>query len=416
MIDPHQEQGPTSPPAGARPARLSVRAWNGPDLDAGLLVWRELESRLGNVPMMCSHLWTSAWLRTYRDLIPSTILTVSHEGQTVGAALITRGAGQKAGPIPLRTLHVGTAGEPLGHSVCVEYNGLLAVRAHRPALIAAVQAWMSEQSGVDEVHLNGWAAEEIAEWNWPAGPTESRIRECRYFDLAKPREAGLEPLELLGRSTRQNLRRLLRRYGAIETTWAESLEEADDVFSEMVTLHQARWVASGQPGAFASHRFEGFQRQMLVQGFDDRKVVLFRARHEGETVGCLMLLVDRGRLLDYLSGFASFEQKPSPGLVTHYLCLSEAARREYRAYDFLVGEKRHKDNLSTDAQQLTWATWRRRTLRNSTIDLLKGLKKLRDRTRRSPAADAGLSPPSPTSATPIPMESPETLAATASPT
>ena len=45
---------------------------------------------------------------------------------------------------------------------------------------------------------------------------------------------------------------------------------------------------------------------------------------------------------------------------------------------FLVGEKRHKDNLSTDVQQLTWSTWRRRTLRNTAVDLLKRVKKLRD--------------------------------------
>jgi len=401
-------------PAGVRPASVSARAWSGADLDAGLQEWRGIESRLGDVPLMCSHLWTSTWLRVYRDQMPSTILTVSQDGQSVGAALVTRGAGQKSGPIPIRTLHVGTAGEPLGHSVCVEYNGLLGDRAHRPALIAAVQAWMNKQSSVDEVRLDGWAAEEVPEWNWPAGPTESRVRECRYFDLEKPREAGLEPLELLGRSTRQNLRRLLRKYGEIETTWAESLEEADDIFSEMVTLHQARWMASGQPGAFASRRFEAFQRQMLVQGFDERKVVLFRARHEGETIGCLMLLVDRGRMLDYLSGFASFEQKPSPGLVTHYLCLSEAARRGYRAYDFLVGEKRHKDNLSTDAQQLTWSSWRRRTLRNSAIDLLKSLKKLRDRNRSCPAVDLASST-APATETPAQVESPETLAAIASP-
>ncbi|MGC4049844.1 MAG: GNAT family N-acetyltransferase [Paludibaculum sp.] len=205
----------------------------------------------------------------------------------------------------------------------------------------------------------------------------------------RPRAAKLEPIELLGRSTRQNLRRLLRKYETIETTWAETLDEADEIFSELVQLHQARWIASGQPGAFASERFEAFQRQLLVQGFVDQMVVLFRARHNGETVGCLMLLVDRGRLLDYLSGFASFEQKPSPGLVSHYLCLSQAAGRGYRAYDFLVGDKRHKDNLSTDVQQLAWATWRRRTLRNTAIDCLKAIKKLR------PQKNPGVSASSP---------------------
>jgi CelD/BcsL family acetyltransferase involved in cellulose biosynthesis len=380
---------PTSPAGGPRTAGLSLRAWNGPDLEAGLQEWRGIESRLGTVPLMCSHLWTSSWLRIYRDFIPSTILTASQEGTSIGAVLVTRGVGQKSGPVPLRTLHLGTAGEPLGQSVCVEYNDLLIDRAHRPAMIAAVEAWLRDQAGVDEVRLDGWPAGEATEWNWPQTPSEVRSRSCQYFDLTKSRDAGVDPLELLGRSTRQNLRRLLRKYAGIETTWAESLEEADDIFSEMVALHQARWQSSGQPGAFASSRFEAFQRQMLVQGFDERKVMLFRARHEGETVGCLMLLVDRSRMLDYLSGFASFERKPSPGLVTHYLCLSEAARRGYVAYDFLVGDKRHKDNLSTDVQQLTWSTWRRRTLRNAAVDLLKRVKKLRD--GRGPACSPNTS-------------------------
>ena len=373
----------SSPAAG-----LVVRAWTGTDLDLGLQEWRALEQRVGDVPLMCSHLWTSTWLRVYRDLIPATILTAEQGGQTVGATLITRGVGQKSGPVPIRTLHVGTAGEPLGHSVCVEYNGLLADRSHRSALVAAIQAWLEQQRGADEVRVDGWPAAEAQEWNWPTAPSETRSRNCKYFDLEKPRAAKLEPIELLGRSTRQNLRRLLRKYETIETTWAATLEEADDIFSELVKLHQARWIGSGQPGAFASERFEAFQRQLLVQGFDDQKVVLFRARHQGETVGCLMLLVDRGRMLDYLSGFASFEQKPSPGLVTHFLCLSQAAERGYRAYDFLVGDKRHKDNLSTDVQQLTWATWRRRTLRNTAIDCLRAVKNLRPRktTVSSPAA------------------------------
>jgi CelD/BcsL family acetyltransferase involved in cellulose biosynthesis len=359
------------------PAGVSLRAFNGSDLDQALQQWRSIESRLGDVPLMCSHLWTSTWLRTYRDLVPSTILIASVDGQAVGAALVTRGVGQKSGPVPLRTLHIGTAGEPLGQSVCVEYNDLLVAPAHRSALIIALQEWISTQKGVDEVRLDGWSMSNAAEWNGSARPTQSRVRDCAFFDLSQVCDPDVEPLQLLGRSTRQNLRRLVRRYGRIETTWAESIDDADDILTELISLHQARWNASGQPGAFASRRFEEFQRQLLVQGFGDRKVVLFRARHEGETIGCLFLLVDRGRMLDYLSGFASFDRKPSPGLITHYLCLTEAAHRGYRAYDFLVGDKRHKDNLSTDVQQLGWATWRRPTLRNRAIDVLKAVKKLR---------------------------------------
>ncbi len=370
---------------------LELRAWSGADLDAGLQEWRALEARLGDAPLMASHLWTATWLRVYRDLVPSTILTVAVQGQTVGAVLVTRGVAQKAGPVPLRTLHIGTAGEPLGQSVCVEYNALLVERAHRSALIAAVQSWIGARRGVDEVRLDGWSADAASDWNWPAAPHETRLRDCKYFDLTKVQAAQVEPVDLLGRSTRQNLRRLLRKYESLETTWAESLEEADDIFNELIQLHQARWTATGEAGAFASPRFESFQRQLMIQGFDDRRVVLFRARHQDRTVGCLMLLVDRGRLLDYLSGFAPFEEKPSPGLVTHYLCLSEAARRGFHAYDFLVGDKRHKDNLSTDVQQLAWATWRRPTVRNRAIDLLKAIRKWRSASQPACVANAASS-------------------------
>jgi CelD/BcsL family acetyltransferase involved in cellulose biosynthesis len=377
----------------ACPAGVSLRALSGSDLDQGLQEWRGIESRVGDVPLMCSHLWTSTWLRTYRDVVPSTILIASVDGQAVGAALVTRGVGQKSGPIPLRTLHVGTAGEPLGESVCVEYNELLVAPAHRRAFIRALQTWISQQKGVDEVRLDGWSTADAAPWNESASPAQSRIRDCAFFDLSQVRDPEVEPLQLLGRSTRQNLRRLVRKYGRIETTWAESMDDADDILSELISLHQARWNASGQPGAFASRRFEEFQRQLLVQGFSDGKVVLFRARHDGETIGCLFLLVDRGRMLDYLSGFASFDRKPSPGLITHYLCLTEAAHRGYRAYDFLVGDKRHKDNLSTDVQQLTWATWRRPTLRNQAIDVLKAVRKLRGGKKPSLTTGAAVETP-----------------------
>ena len=93
-------------------------------------------------------------------------------------------------------------------------------------------------------------------------------------------------------------------------------------------------------------------------------------------MGCLFLLVDRGRMLDYLSGLASFDQKPSPGLVAHYLCQCEALRRGFTAYDFLVGDKRHKDNLSTHTQILAWTRLVRPTVKNRLVSVLTQLKRL----------------------------------------
>jgi CelD/BcsL family acetyltransferase involved in cellulose biosynthesis len=367
--------------ADARTAPLVLREWAGPDAPVGLERWRSLEQRLGNVPLAGSHLWTSTWLKTYSTLIPSRIVTAESSGQTVAACLVTEGTGQKSGPVPLRTWHIGTAGEPHGESVCVEYNDLLCEPSRRAEFIGALRGSLATAGGFDEFRLDGWTASDLPEWNLPEPRTVVTTRESRYFDLCSLRDSGGEPIDRLGRSTRQNLRRLLRKYGELEATWAKDCDEADEIFEELVSLHQARWKSAGQPGAFASVRFKTFQRSLMIRGVMERKVVLFRVRHEGATVGCLMLLVDRNRLLDYVSGFASFEEKPSPGLVTHFLCLSEAARRGFDAYDFLVGDKRHKENLSTDSRHLAWAAWRRPTWRNTLIDALKRLKPLLARTR-----------------------------------
>jgi CelD/BcsL family acetyltransferase involved in cellulose biosynthesis len=375
--------------AVSRRSRESLREWQGPDLAAGLERWRQLDARLQSPPLTASYAWTVAWTRTYEGQVPFRIVTLEIDGDTAGACLITRGVGQNAGPIPLRTMHVGTAGEPLGHSVCVEYNGLLVEEGRRDQFARLLLEGPLREPGLDELRLDGWPVADLPAWSQVRTPDAVRVRDCPYFHLAAARDQGVEPIELLGKSTRQNLRRLLRKYGPLDMQWAESLEDAHDIFHELVSLHQERWRAQGQPGAFASERFQKFQEELLCQGFSEGKVVLFRVRHENETVGCLLLLVDRGRLLDYLSGFASFDRKPSPGLVTHFLCLTEAAQRNYLAYDFLVGEKRHKQNLSTETAQLAWAVWRGRTVRNRLVDGLKAVKRAsagaRALCRRKPA-------------------------------
>jgi CelD/BcsL family acetyltransferase involved in cellulose biosynthesis len=275
----------------------------------------------------------------------------------------------------VRSLHVGTAGEPDADSVCVEYNRILVEEEYRASFSRQIVEYIEQETDWDQFHLDGFAPHEV-DTLLPASPAfDVRRRTSRYFDLQAAREGGEDVLSALGKSTRSNLRRRLRDYGEVTVEWVESLSQAEEAFSELVRLHQARWTAVGQPGVFSSRRFHDFQLELLVRGLDDRRVVLFRVRQGRETIGCLMLLVDRNRLLDYLSGFASFEQYDSPGLVVHFLCMQEALRRSYDAYDFLVGEHQHKRNLSNAQGELLWAIWRRDRLKFRVADVARHVKR-----------------------------------------
>ena len=197
----------------------------------------------------------------------------------------------------LNTRHLGTAGDPVQESVVVEYNSFLVEPAYRPAFIDAVAHWLLTQSGGDIVQFDGFTSEETQELtaHWPVVAT--RQRESKYLDLSAIRATEGELIESLGRSTRANLRKRFREYGDLQLEWAETLEAASHIFDELIELHQARWQADGLPGAFASRRFAAFQCDLLTELFPQGRCVAFRVRHQGVTVGCLFLLVDRGRML-----------------------------------------------------------------------------------------------------------------------
>ncbi|MEZ6057536.1 MAG: GNAT family N-acetyltransferase [Planctomycetaceae bacterium] len=366
--------------------------------------WKELETRLrlrGDVavPLACSVAWVQPWLTTYGAAVPHEFLVARRNGITVGIALMTFGVGQKEGPIRVRTRHLGTAGERPGESACVEYNGILIEPECRGTFEEALVSHILGDKSWESFCLDGFPLEDAQRMLQDIPGATLRVRDSHYHDLRETREQGGDVIDRLGRSTRQNLRRQLRSLGEVDVEWAESESEAMSIFDELVTLHQARWMSAGEKGAFASPRFLAFQKSLMEEAFASntvhpsygqlgdirRSVVLVRVRRCSETIGCLMLLVDGNRMLDYLSGFAPFTDKMSPGVITHVLAMQEGVRRGFDAYDFLVGEKRHKSNLSTHSHSLVWAKWSRPSLKNGMIDFFRNLKQ-RVRDFRQPQA------------------------------
>jgi hypothetical protein len=389
---------------GTQPVALRLRVVESSQAEETLTLWRDLEQQIGTVPLTASEAWTRVWLKHYGDTVRYRFLIAESSDadrsdphlnmglrskSTCGIALVTESEEPKAPLLKLSTRHLGTAGDPPSEGVVVEYNSLLAASEHRPLFVRAVATWLTTEARGDVVCLDGFTKDDAAEIASDWHPVEVRERESKYLDLDAVRASGSDLISSLGRSTRANLRRKLRDYGDLQIEWAESLSQANEIFSDLIELHQARWVAAGQPGAFHSSRFTGFQKSLLQELFPTGRCVLFRVRHQGATVGCLLLLNDRGRLLDYLSGLADFEQKPSPGLISHYLCQCEALKRGYSAYDFLVGDKRHKDNLSTQTQILTWTRWARPILKNRVVEVLTKLKRT---LIKSPTQAQGLQP------------------------
>lgn len=345
--------------------------------------WRAVERRVGFNGLACSWEWTSTWLRHYGDLIPHRFVVGDADGPRA-IALITEGVGQRRGPIPIRTLHLGTVGEPQSDSVCVEYNRLLVSRADRRAFSEGILRAIGE-SGLrgDELVLDGFVPEEVEPFLELDGSFTPYRRTCYVADLAAVRNEGGCVLQALRTHTAAKIRRSIRRleeeHGRIRVEWAGSLDEARQMLDELVVLHQARWQSVGQPGSFASRRFAGFHREIVDRLFDAGHVLLARVSAGERTIGCDYGLVEHNRVLSYQWGLAQFEDRRlSPGLVTGAVVMQAALERGLDEYSWLAGDVLYKRELSTAHHELVWAT----APRSARIHMVYGAARVKHLARR----------------------------------
>lgn len=357
-------------------ASMTVRLVPGSEIAEIAPLWRTLEQSLDRPGLACGWTWTETWLAHYGDLVPHHFAVAEQGGAVRGLALVTQGVRQKRGPVPVKTVHIGTAGEPAEDGICVEYNRLLVAPPDRAAfahgLFAAVRS-----SGLkwEEFLLDGFVPEDTTPFLQEDASFFVRREPCPTADLAEIRASGGDVTAALGKSTRASIRRSIRGFGAFTTEWSQSPDHASAIFDELIALHQRRWAEAGKPGVFASRRFAAFHRALIPRLLALEAAFLFRVRGDLGTIGCLYGFVEDGRVLFYQSGFGQFaDGKLSPGLVTHALCMQACLERGLREYDFLMGDMRYKRELSTTERELVWAVASRPGLKGRLLTLARQRK------------------------------------------
>lgn len=342
--------------------------------DYCLKLWSSLETQFEHVPLMCSHVWTSTWIEHYQDLVPYSFVVASKDNIPCGICLLVEGVDQHDGPLSLKTQHLGTAGEPAADSVCVEYNALLVQPEDQHIFITELLSTLSKNDVWDSMQFDGFASEELEPWGLPEQEITIHKVESHYFDLKQIRDEEREVISGFGYSTRKNLRKNMKSYGNLTTEWAENIEQAHSIFTDLVTLHQTRWQKEGLPGSYASERFTNFHKALIEKLIPTGQMGLFRVKIEGKVIGCVQVLVDRNRILCYQGGSAEYKGKLSPGVITDYLCIEECFKRDFDAYDFLAGNSHHKQKMSTTHRYLTWAQIKRPRWKFTALNALRKIK------------------------------------------
>ncbi len=361
---------------GSNDAPLHVELLGGEQRDDAAAVWAALERDNPTAPLVCRWPWTDVWLAHYGDALPHRFAVV-RRGETACAAVLLVHGWARRSRIRLRTLHIGTAGGPQAEEVAVERNGLLCRDEDRAEVARALIERLRSERGFSELRIDGFRPDHYADLAAADPSLHAHRLASPFADLAAARRSGADALSALPGKTGYHVRRSLRVYGEVSSEWASTAEEAHDIFDELVELHQARWRAAGQPGAFASPRRLGFARDLIPRLLATDAIQLFRVRSPTQTIGCLYNLRDGPDVLFWQGGLAhASDNRCKPGYVTHVHCMQACLDRGVDVYDLLCGEAPYKRALSTDERELVWARGLRRGARSA---LAEGLHGARDR-------------------------------------
>ena len=123
----------------------------------------------------------------------------------------------------------------------------------------------------------------------------------------------------LSRSMRRNVeyydRRLFRAYPGCRFERVTSAEALETGMNALAELHQARWQAKGEPGAF-SPRFRAFLQDAMRDAFGSARLALWTLEIQGRIEGALVGFVDNGVLHFFQKGFNPAFAKYHPGFGT----------------------------------------------------------------------------------------------------
>ena len=338
------------------------------DISKARQIWRKLESQVPDITLAARWIWTETWIEVYGDFIPHYFAYGEKNGTPVGIMLVVRETGRTL-PFPVKSYSIGTGGEPLKERTHVLNKSVLVLPEHKNHFIKALVEQVTETFSWEELTLDFYRTEDQKSFLNVFDGKKMKynvIREQEYImDLKAIRESGKSVMDSLSSNTKYKIRRSLKGFGDdVTAEYGKTIEEALEIYKEMIVLHQKVWEDRGKRGMFASDRFTKFHEEIIRKLHPSKGAAMLRVKSKKfGTLGCIYLIIDRGDAMMYQTGFNTFDgvafenntnrNKIKPGLVSHalamQLCMDELG---VDIYNYGPAEYQYKAEL-TEVQRET---------------------------------------------------------------
>lgn len=339
------------------PKALETRIINDP------LHWKAIAATWDRVfqnPMQ-SYAWSSAWWKHFKSESPAklAILVVSENDRDVAIA-----------PLYVERTKFGNTVKLLGSGeVCSDYldlgidylkeaksdvEGSTQVRNWVHALADFVRSThFTDQFGlVDCIELEGYSDKQTAlaefskaikDQHW--GCEDIELEGCWITEFAD----SWPDYELkLSKSRRRKVRKALKWIDSQDLTWnkIETTKELENIWPDVVRLHQQRRGMLGQAGCFATEKFNGFLFEAFQQLVSEKRAfvaTLTDTDNDHSVIAVLLVLKCEAGWQIYQSGADPNAMGREPGHTLNAIVLREAFETGVGSMDFLRGDEPYKE-------------------------------------------------------------------------
>lgn len=290
--------------------------------------------------------WLRAWWRVYGATYGAgglQIITVWRGVQLIGVFPLYLGC-RKSGPFKIQTLCFISTGEEEYEETCPDYMNLLCIAGEE--VVSTTAVW-------NVVNKLKWDQLELLDI-----PSNSHVvcsQTTQTYSRGSCHIANIEGgfdtyLGRVSSKSRRNFRRLLRDMDKTEAIFEiVELSKADQVFDELINIHQERWKLDGKLGVFSAPNFVEFHRNLLSHWLPEGRAILARLSIDGNPVAVVYAFINGSKCDLYLCGIKrnSAIAIESPGVLIYLLMMQELEKRGITSLDFLRGSSFYKNSLAT---------------------------------------------------------------------
>ncbi len=326
---------------------LQVQLHNGADaLEELQAEWDELLERSSQGNFFLRWSWVRLWWQTYAPPGGQLYLLTARNdaGKLLGVAPLYWQTRRFAGIPHIRELNFLGTGGAVKTS---EHLDIFTRHGFEQAVAEAFAIFLQQRQDWDRLWLWGIPGHsKVLPQMQAAFAAQLTARLCdRLYEVATDNDWESVKQGWSGQIASSHERQIkkLNQAFTVEFGCVASAPELAPAFEDFIRLHQMRWTAKGESGAFTYPKFEGFLRAASQQALAEGRLKLWTLRLNGESAATLLAFVDNGVAHYMQGGFDTNFSKYSLGSAMIGYCLQACLQDPHiRAFDFMGGNTNYK--------------------------------------------------------------------------